>query len=85
MFFFPSYIHCDYTLPNHDLLCIPINSLNSISYYYSAIMSSKQASTVNLTAANIANIKATMKNLEGLSVNWAGVKDETGVSSNGNA
>lgn len=48
-------------------------------------MSSKQASTVSLTPAMIASIKATMKNLESFPVNWAGVKDETGVSSNGNA
>ena len=46
-------------------------------------MSSKPAP--GLTPAMLANIKSAMKNLETFSVNWAAVKDETGVSSNGNA
>jgi hypothetical protein len=46
---------------------------------------SKQTRTVHLTQGAIDNIRATMMNIEGLSVNWAGVRAATGLSSNGNA
>lgn len=70
----PRHQHSDYSTNNRFITSIP-----------NLKMSSQHSGTIGLTPAMVANIRATMMNVEGFKVNWAGVKQATGVSSNGNA